>query len=359
MKNIITEILIKLGNIYFKNKKEKPTEINRILIIAPIGIGDVLMTTPAIRALRNKFPKSVTIDCLMHEWGKEVLQDNPYINNILINNKIYKNHSLFELVKEAKKYKNYDCAIVFSHLFLPIFAYLCKIPIRLGYDKNGEGFALTRKSQYLNNKHKLDLNLDVVKLLGATVINKKMDFFFKKGSVNLPKNTIGVCVGGGVNPGVKMPQKIWNTEGFAFVCNALIKKGYEIVFLGSIDDVALTKDVIKILYNKEKIINYTGKTDLKKAAEIISQCKLFLCNDSALMHLAAAVDTLVVALFGPTDPGVLAPLGRKHIYIQGKIDKSKFKNSEIVEDYYNHKYINSIQKEDVLKIIEEKLISLK
>jgi len=348
MNKFLLKIIIFIGRILFSSK-EKNVKIKKILVTLPIGIGDVLMCTPAIRALRKKFKKA-QIDCLCHEWSKEVLEGNKNIDNILVENRIYCTHNPFLLYKIARKYRGYDCAVVFSYLTLPLFAYFCKIPIRVGLDKIGEGFALTRKARYRGKMHVLDHFLDVVSLLGARTTDKRMEIIFGKKKL-FRRKPIAVCVGGGRNPGSNLLEKRWSKEGFAYVCNKLMEK-YDIIFLGGKDDIERTNDVIKML-SKKNFKSYVGKTSLKKTANLLWNSRLLLCNDSALMHMAAAVGTKTVSIFGPTKAEILAPRGKEHVYIKAELG-CEFDFGCTIAKKCN-KGIETINKEVVLKTILNQL----
>src|SRR3989344_4587513 len=242
MKEIINKIVIFLGNIYFSFLKEREKEIKNVLVIAPGAIGDVLMSTPAIRALGKKF----NVDVLAGDWSKEILEGNPYINKLIVyDSRIYYEKNFREMYKLAKSLRNnYDAAIIFELFLMPLLAYFMKIPVRVGIDVKGEGFALTRKVKYKDDRHIIDYGLEIAKLIEVKDNNRDMDIFLSKKDENfadeflrkIKGKTIGIFAGGGKKLNIDEEGKRWPKERFAEVCRYLIKKGFNLILFGGKTD---------------------------------------------------------------------------------------------------------------------------
>lgn len=311
--------VISLGNLFFQSREQPLTieqrqRIRRILVILPVGIGDVIMATPALRALRQAFPHA-TIDALCNRWSEDILEGNPHLNRLIVHDSLYGNHSLLHLYREAKSYKGYDCAVIFSYFTLPLFAFFCGCKIRVGPFMESEGFALTHKTRFYSGLHVVDLFLRVVGLLGARTDDTHLELFDDHPQKKNDR-LVGLCVGGGKNPLSTLVQKKWPTASYAELCRSLLDRKFTLVFLGGKDDLQDTEEVISLLpSSQKKIVNCVGATTLKEAASILSGCRVFISGDSALMHLAAAVGTPTLSLFGPTDPHMLAPRGKNHLFL--------------------------------------------
>ena len=353
MKEIINKIVIFIGKIYFSFLKEKNREIKNVLVIAPGAIGDVLMSTPAIRDLGKKF----NVDVLAGDWSKEILEGNPYIKKLIVyDSRIYYEKNFKEMYKLARSLRNkYDAAIIFELFLMPLFAYFMKIPIKVGIDVKGEGFALTRKVKYKDDRHIIDYSLEMAKLIGVKDNGRDMDIFLSKKDEkfadeflrNIKGKSIGIFAGGGRKLNIDESGKRWPKERFVKICEYLINKGFNIILFGGKTDKEISDFIVKEI-NSNKIFDSTGKTSLKEAGALIKRCKLFICNDSGLLHIAAAVGTRTLCIFGATDSRRINPFGKKHIAVEPRI-KPKFTRGEVFKD---KKYIESVMVEDVIKKIK-------
>ena len=173
--------MISLGNLFFRSRQqplnaEQRQRIRKLLVILPVGIGDVIMVTPALRALRRAFPNA-TIDAIGNRWSIDILEGNPHLNHLMVNDSLYGRHSLLDFCHKAKNYRGYDCAVVFSYFTLPLFAFFCGCKIRVGPFMKHEGFALTHKTRFYSGLHVVDLFLRVVGLLGARTDDTRLELF--------------------------------------------------------------------------------------------------------------------------------------------------------------------------------------
>ncbi len=347
--------MISFGNLFFRSRQqplnaEQRQRIRKLLVILPVGIGDVIMATPALRALRRAFPHA-TIDAVGNRWSIDILEGNPHFNRLTVHDSLYGRHSLSHLYREAKSYRSYDCAVVFSYFTLPLFAFFCGCKIRVGPFMKHEGFALTHKTRFYSGLHVVDLFLRVAGLLGARTDDTSLELFdYRRQKRN--DALVGLCVGGGKNPLSALAQKKWPTASYAELCSSLLDRGFTLVFLGGKDDAQNTEQVVSLLgtSHKKKIFNRVGSTTLKEAASILSGCRVFISGDSALMHLAAAVGTPTLSLFGPTDPCMLAPRGKEHAYLASSTHCSGCQppSYEFVAVCRNSGHIQDISVSDVL-----------
>ena len=325
-----------MGNVLFCfKKKQLPEKIDRILIIRSGGIGDVLMTTPLIKAIKNKF-SSAKIDYLTGNWSKGVLEGNNDINEvisfddeIIFKKKLFK---MFGLIKQLKK-KKYDlCFVLDKSWHWGVFAYLSNVEFRIGFDRNGEGFANNLNIPYDGSKYELDYYMDTVRLLGIKKTDKNMlldltekdkkfgdDFLLNNNLKN--KKLIGIAAGGAENPGQKMHVKRWHKEKYIELVKFILKekKNAAILLFGGKNDVELNESIVKET-DKIKTYNLAGKTTIKQAAVLMKKCKVFVTHDSGTMHIAAAMKTPLIVLFGATNPKRFAPRGS--MVIKREIDCS-------------------------------------
>jgi heptosyltransferase-2 len=338
IKNMLKKTFLTFASLLFilRNKKI-PKNPKKILIIRSGSIGDVLMTTPLIRAIRQKYKKAY-ISYLVGEWSREVLAHNKNIDEIIsFDEQIIFNYNLYEINK-LKNYiqrKKFDlCFILDKSYHWNLFAYLCKIPFRIGFDRRGEGFRNNLNVKFEGKKSELEYYLGIAKLLGINIRSKKMDLFLSKNdkefsnifikSHNLKnKKIIGIAPGGAENPGDKRHIKRWPREKYIELIKRIINKNNTILLFGGKNDSKLCDGIMNYINNNfikkaNNIINLAGKTTIQQSAALINKCKLFITHDSGTMHIAATTKTKLVVLFGPTDPKRFAP--KNTIVIQSNLD---------------------------------------
>jgi heptosyltransferase-2 len=308
--------------------KESQMTISRILIIQTAFLGDVILCTPLIKATRKLFPNSF-ISFLLIPKTKNILENNPHLNEIIVYDKKGEDRdakNFFKMVEKTKK-RNFDLTLI-PHRYLrsALLAYLAKIPQRIGFDKSIGSFLFTQKVTYQNNSHEVERNLSLLNYFTGDLLDKIPELFpssedfsyaqelLKDSGIKDNDKTVGIA------PGSVWATKRWLPEGFAEVSGLLIKEaGAKVIFLGSKEDEKLCLEIANLM--EEKPIILAGKTNILQSAAIISKCKVILSGDSAPVHIASAMKKPVVAIFGSTIPEFgFAPYGEGNIIIEKKIE---------------------------------------
>jgi heptosyltransferase II len=332
--------IIAAGNLYFHGRHKMPVPENpqKILVFTRKAIGDIIMAIPAFRALRNRYPHAHLALCTL-EWNREVVKPLSFFDDIIILENAALLHQsargLLKFVFRMKK-NSYDMAVLLDSFMFPFYCYAAGIPVRVGFEEGSEGFALTHKVKIDESDYRRDNFLKVAALAGADI--RERDMTFPSGLDDgdqeivqrlLPRQLIdrfpvivGVAVGGGRNPGQKMPSRNWTKKGFAEVISRLIdNRKALIVLFGKGDDADVAEDILELIDPAKRqsagdsILNLINKTSIVQSAALLRKCDLLLANDTALMHLAIAVNTPTVSVFGPTSPKARVPAGSRHIAI--------------------------------------------
>lgn len=310
-----------LVKLYFSMKrKPKIEKTDRIAVIKTGAIGDVLMSTPMLRALRKAKPEA-EITYIVGRQSASVLEKNPNIDRILVFDvfdALGKNfRSMYKFAKELQK-EQFDIALVLDKSYLAgIFAAVCRIPVRIGFDRYGEGFANTHNVKYSKVRHEIDYYIDLLRFLKIKPCGRKMDFsldnkdrafvneFFKKNKINGKK----VCVAPSDtrDPGGVISTRMWPDVNYAHIVNWVVKNGNTVFFLGSKTDRNKAGRIRKL--SDVDTYSVVGKTNIREAAAFMELCDLVITHDAGPMHVSAAVGTPVISIFGPTDPRRKAPPG--------------------------------------------------
>jgi len=304
-------------------------KVKKILVIRTDRIGDVILSMPTVRALRENFPKSF-LGFLTTTYTKELVLESRDIDEVMVYERKASLIRKLNFVKKLKRYK-FDLAVVLSPYFeSALLGYLSGASFRIGYPLNGSGFLFTIKVDVKNRyKHEIESCLDVVRTIGIDTINKKPQLilsqeaekfaeeFFAQHKI-LPSD-LKICI----HPGGHEEHTRWMPDRYAQVADVLIKDyGAKVILLGAKAD----KDVLdKVLsFMSEKPIVPELHNSLQKLGAIIKRCDIFLGNNSGPMHVASAVETPVVAIFGAIHPleheNKWAPFGEDHIIVRRKMD---------------------------------------
>jgi len=299
--------------------------MNKVLIIKLGAIGDLLMATPAIRALKNAYP-TAHVSILVGKSSKMAVNGNPHIDEFIECDDyiIYKGTLLqklkyiLSLILKIKREK-YDVVFIFHRDWrFNLFAFLCGIPERVGFDRNGEGRFLTNKVRISGIKHNIDQYLEIIKAIGIRDDGKGMDFIIsnevekaadeiltRKGLKN-GDIKIGVLAGGASNIKTEMPIKRWPVEDYTELSGKIVAGGYKVILLGAESDKSNSEIISRNIVNG--VIDLTGRTTLEETAAVMKRCKVIITHDSGPMHLASAMQVPVISIFGPTDPREYYPL---------------------------------------------------
>ncbi len=298
----------------------------RILIVKPSSLGDIIHTLPLLNALKTSEPES-EIDWVVAKGFEGLLIGHPMINKLFIINKEHwkslKNlpQTLKELLKLSRdlRRQHYDLCIDVQGLFRSgLITALSGAPERLGFSDAREGapFFYNIKVEGGRDLHAVQRYL---KLLSPLKISPGTVEFplphIKTKRVVQEKYYILV-------PGARWETKLWPTEYFAELINLLANKApfneYVPIIVGTSADKARAEQIIAL--SKVDVIDLTGKTTLTELASYLKGATLVITNDSGPMHIAAAVNTQVFAIFGPTSAKLTGPYGEGHIVITAGVE---------------------------------------
>ncbi len=300
----------------------------RILIIRTDRIGDVLLSTPAIKAVRDAYPNA-HVAIMVRPYAEDIVEGNPYLDEVILYDKDgeHKNWlGMLRFVGELRR-KKFDTALILHPTNRSnLIPFLAGIPERVGYDKKF-GTLLTKRLKdlkHLGEKHETDYNLEVLRAVGIEAKDKVLympikkedekviDRFFMLNNLNEGNGVIAF------HPGASCPSKRWSAYRFGRVADELIDKyKFKVVIIGGPQDVETVKQMHMAMLNTPIILS--EEHSLGEVAALLKRCKIFISNDSGPVHIAVAVGTPVISIFGRSDPGLSpkrwAPIGEKDIVI--------------------------------------------
>jgi heptosyltransferase II len=340
----------------FKKRKIDLKKINKILVIATNGIGDLIMCIPLLEQLRELFPfANITLMC-KSENERQVVDDSGLVNNFIYYSQIERNNYIkkFNIIKEIYK-KNYDLSITTTTVNMfksMLLTYLARIPYRIGDTRN------LNKTLYnfpipISNCHYILRNLKLLEPLGVKHTIKKP--IIKSIDVILPKkykySKNKLNIGFHFGSGERDKNKRWPIDNYITLIN-IIKEELPFIgiyIFGSNIDSMLSKKLFEKINDLKNIYDFTGKLTLKQTMTLIKRCKVIVGGDTGIVHLAAALKCNIVCFFGPTDPTKTKPIGENIIILKKdlpcmpcygtdmfyKCRHTRCMNSITVQDAYN------------------------
>jgi len=297
------------------------------------GIGNLIVSLPALKALRENFSQS-KITLLTGEPAlEELISSQNIVDQVMVYDRRTTDslREKGELIVSFRKQK-FDLAMVASHTHAlkgSLLTWLMGIPIRVGQNINNKGYFYTHKVPFVRDTHECEGNNHLVESLGIGVEEKYPSLSLatchlqkaKKFLDNNANSSSALLIGVHAGSGYKQTFKRWKKEYFAQVADRLIEDyRADIVFTGGPQELDLVNDISALM--KHKSINASGKFNICETASIIKCCQLFVSNDSGLAHIAAAVKTPLIVLFGATDDKRISPQG-DNVCILKKLDRGQ------------------------------------
>jgi lipopolysaccharide heptosyltransferase II len=322
----------------------------RLLILKPCCLGDVIMATPVITVLHREFPDA-EIDFAVGSWSRVIVANHPHLHHIIDTGRVgqgtYDWRNVWQLARRLRAYQYDLCLTLDRSPRVGMVAWLAGIPYRAGLDSHGRGFAHNLRVPVPPIRYEPELYLDVPRTVtrSAQTARSKFEFaptqFFPTAEdhatvakilnekkihppITKPPLLIAIHPGGGNNPGMVLTSKRWPTERFAVIAERLRETyGAMIVLIGARDDALITQAVRAAMKHKDLsgaerenltgLLDLTGQLTIGQLGALYERCVMMLGNDSGVLHLANAMGTPVVALYGPSDPRVYGPYNAKSL----------------------------------------------
>lgn len=276
-------------------------------------IGDAVMTTPALGAVRKFFPTS-KITVVANPIVAELFLDHPDCDHVLIFDKNGEHKGKFGFLRFCSlvRKNKFDLAILFQNAIeAAIMTFLAGIPRRAGYCSDGRGFLLTH-SVPLGREDKLlhhtDYYLNMVRKVGVPAENTPLKLSCSDSEYQWTEDVMGQGAWVAVNPGAAYGEaKRWFPDRFARVADQLQTEfNVRVLLTGGNNEIHVGSDIENVMVKKP--LNMIGKTTVRQLMALLSRCSLVVTNDSGPMHIAAAFGVPIVAVFGPTDHTTTSPL---------------------------------------------------
>ncbi len=300
-----------------KRNPRKKDKIYRILIVGPNWLGDIMFTTPAIRAVRKAFPEAY-ISCWVVPRVADVLRANPNVDELLL----FDERKWFQVLGKTMNFvmelynRCFDLGILFHRSFTrSAILKMAKIPTIVGqYTRKRARLGMQTVDLDYDSMHRVDYYLSIVASLGIRPDGYHYDFRVEEESRNYVRHLLEYW---GIRkdfalllPGANWERKRWPAERFSELADRIVGElGWDVVLSGGAGDVFLCEQIVEMSRFKERIFVSAGKTTINQFGALAELAKVVVGNDTGPVHIASAVNRRVYAIFGPTSPSVTGLYG--------------------------------------------------
>ena len=339
----------------------------KIVVRGTNWVGDAVMTIPALRELRRIFPEAA-ITLHTRSWARGIFDDADFIDKILT---FEPEKSVIKTVfAQAKVLRNerFDLAVLLPNSFeSALAARLGNVKKRFGYARDARSFLLTGAVEipaWKTEKHEVFYYLNLIaeienEYFGTNTVSENEPRFnltvsaerksrarkiLEENGVDSSKNLIAFCPGS-----TNSRAKRWQTTSYAALNDRIQNElSANVILIGADNESDVSNEVAAKSNIKPLIL--TGKTDLAQATAILSLCDLLVSNDTGPAHIAAALDTKTVVIFGPTNPLTTQPWNASIIRNDVECSPCMLRDCPI-----DHRCMTRISADDVFKVVKEKL----
>ncbi len=304
----------------------------RILVIRLDRLGDVILSTPVLEALRHRFPH-VFIAMLVRPLCQDAIVGNPFVNDVLLYDKDQAQHGVWATIRFARALRRYqfDTALVLhpsnrSH-WIP---WLARIPVRIGYHRKLP-WLLTHRLAHRKQEgrqHESAYTLEMLQVFGITSVAPAPHVTVQASAAKRIEELLGESGIApsdrlvGIHPSASCISKRWLPERFADVADRLVvQERAKICVVAGEADTIHAHAVIQRM--RQPALNLAGRLNVAELAALLRRCQVLISNDSGPVHVAAAVGTPVVAIFGRNQRGLSpqrwGPIGDSHVILHKEV----------------------------------------
>lgn len=300
----------------------KKTPFRKILIVKPSSLGDVVHSLPFLNAVHECFPDA-EVHWVIAKGLEGLLEGHPMVHRLIVINKdVWKKISRAgDTVREIRQlYRDirsahYDLVVDLQGLLRSgLITMAARAPVRIGFTEAREGSRIfyTRKVRGGRGIHAVDRYMKIAAEIGCP--SDRIEFPFPPkpaGSDRMKRVLADLGPYAVIVPGARWKTKIWPAENFGSVAAKLPVRS---VVIGSSSDRGIADKIVST--SRGRAVSLAGETNLPELIVLMKGASIVITNDSGPMHIGAALNVPVIAVFGPTSPVLTGPYGKGHVVLQ-------------------------------------------
>jgi heptosyltransferase-2 len=282
----------------------------RVLVIQTAFLGDVVLTTPLFRAVKERWPESHLAALVIPETAS-ILAGLPTVDEVIAYDKRAGGPGEFRRIVRKLRGEKFD-VVVSPHRSIRsgTIAWLSGARRRIGYRESASPFYYSERVRRPPDRHETGRILALAEALGIEGTNPRPDVALSEPEREAARAAAGKKPFAVISPSSVWPTKRWRPEGFAAVGDHLRGRGYGVVITGSGAEREVCAAVKGAM--RSSALDFSGRTTPRELAALVAEAAVLVANDSAPVHLASAFDTPTVAVFGATVPAQgFAPLASR------------------------------------------------
>ncbi len=313
-------------------------KIKKVLLITLTNIGDIVLTTPVVSALKREF-SDAQLDVMVGPQGRDIFGKHPAISGVIIYDKHIRVREKRHLVQRLRR-ERYDLVVDLKNTLFPML---------IGSRYRTSLMQKTPREAV----HKRDFHLSKLIFLGIDTKDAPFSIYVSAKD----RDYIDILLKGlpdkdrfvAMSPASKSLIKRWKKDGFARLGDRLARElGISVVMVGGKEDIPLISEIIEGMESNP--INLAGLTNIPQLAYLLERASLLITNDSAPMHVGCASGTDVLAIFGPTDPRKYGPRGKNDKVVRRELQCSP---CEAAQCKSKHECMRMISVDDVYNVVKE------
>ncbi len=322
-----------------------PDSNYKILLRMPNWLGDSVMVSASFELLKTYFPNAI-FTLVGNEIACDIYRRDSRVKRIVVDITKKQKNRFYATMELAKNIGRHDISITFSNgFFSALLLYFTKTPIRIGYGKNFTSLLLTKKIHFINNIHQV---LKYINLVNHLCNRDLITTSNTTNAISSPLNLIAKPIKHfsknakyryiGISPGAAYGSaKRWEEQYFIEIIMYFLEHNYRVFLFGSANEEVLNEiDEILMSYkNSCNIKNLIGKTSITELCDYIAMMDLLITNDSGAMHIAAALNVPIVAMFGPTDSSDTSPWSANAVLLNKHLPCAPCKKRECPLIHHN------------------------
>ncbi len=298
--------------------------LRSIVVIQTAFIGDAVLTLPMIQRVSKSYPDT-SIDVVTIPRTAELFQSHPAVRNIIVYDKRHADRGLRGILRMVRALvaREYDAALIphrsFRSALIPALA---KIPLRIGFDKSAGAFLMTHVIPYRSDIHEIERDQTLLREIEISPTGKELPSLYP--SADDKEYVANMLIEAGIPfdapfvalaPGSIWATKRWLPDRYAQLLRMLSERGIVTVWVGGKEDEALCSEIVSASGHPSLVT--AGRLTLLQSSALLRRAKVLVTNDTAPMHLAVAMRTPVVAIFGATVPAFgFSPYGESDSVVE-------------------------------------------
>jgi heptosyltransferase-2 len=314
-------------------------------------IGDAVMTTPALSALRARYPEAEIV-MLANPLVAELFRVHPAVDRVMVYDRKGRHRGLggFLTMAHELRREKFDLAVLLQNAIeAALLAFVARIPCRAGYTTDGRRFLLTAPVTVTpedKKRHHTDYYLELLRRLGIEGGDGRLCLAISDDEQSWADDVLGSERVIAMNPGAAYGSaKRWLPERFAEVADQLAER-YQarILLTGGPGEKEIGRDIAAAM--KHDVINMVGQTTVRQMMALLANSSLLVTNDSGPMHVASAFDIPIVAVFGSTDHTTTCPASERVRIVRKETDCAPCLLRQCPTD---HRCMTAIEASDVIE----------